>query len=158
MIKSDFLKTVVIIVSLSTLSLFFGCRPSEIKRPLGYGNLGSLASYQGQEVVDVSDHALLVRQDEGGLYGMSTLCSRELRRLKARKDPTGPVLFCDVCGSEFAADGTILKGPAVAPLPFFKLIAAEGKPNGPKDTLYARIGEEVDKSWRFPYSSLKPAQ
>lgn len=143
-------RATVFILAVTVPLIFASCRPSEQKRPIGYGNLGSIASYKNQEVIDVSDHALLVRQDERGLYGMSTLCSRELRRLKARKEAEGPVLFCDVCGSEFAADGKVLKGPAVAPLPYFELIIAEGKPNGPKDTLYAQIGVEVDKSWRLP--------
>lgn len=133
-----------------------GCRPSTKDRPLGFINLGPAEKFQESEVVDASTQAVLVRRDPLGIYGMSTLCTRDLRRLKARREEAGPILFCDVCGSEYNGDGVIVKGPAKSDLPYYELVVDEGKPHGPKDTLYAKIGVKVPSTWRLPYSELTP--
>jgi Rieske Fe-S protein len=134
--------------------LLLGCRPEAKNRPIGFGNLGPITKFKDQYVVDVSDHAVLVRQDEGGLFGMSTLCTRELRRLKARSENGAPILFCDVCGSEYNGQGHVTKGPATRNLSYYKLLVAEGVPNGPKDTLYAHVGIDVPETWRLPFPEV----
>jgi len=89
---------------------------------------------------------------------MSTLCTRELRRLKAKKGENGAILFCDVCGSEYNENGKVIKGPAKEDLPYYNLEIAEGKPHGPHDTLYARIGMKVSPSWRLPFPEVIPGE
>jgi nitrite reductase/ring-hydroxylating ferredoxin subunit len=143
--------TIGIFLSIAVLA---GCRPEVKNRPIGFGNLGAVSKFKDQYVIDVSDHAVLVRQDEKGLFGMSTLCTRELRRLKARTENGAPILFCDVCGSEYNGQGHVVKGPATAGLPYYKLLVAEGVPNGPLDTLYAHVGIPVPESWRLPFPEV----
>jgi len=130
---------------------FTSCDSSGRKRPIGYGKVGPIADLEAKEVIDAQKIALLVRRDAEGIYGMSTLCPVELRPLKAHRADSGPVLFCDVCGSEYDENGHVLKGEAKRGLPFYELVAAEGVPGGPVDTLYARIGIEVSESWRLPF-------
>lgn len=133
------------------LFMFTSCDTKTRRRPPGYSKLGHVSMYKDVAVKEVFETAMLIRQDERGLYGMSTLCSHDLRRLKAKKDGDEPVLFCDVCESEFSGSGKVLKGPAVTPLPYFKLVIAEELAGGPKNFLYARISTEVSPTWRLPY-------
>ncbi len=144
----------IVVVSLIVCTPLAGCRPSTKDRPLGFANLGLVKKFTDDDVVDVSEQAVLVRRDALGIYGMSTLCTRDLRRLKARREGDAPVLFCDVCGSEYDGDGHIINGPARTDLPYYELIVDAGKPHGPKDTVYARIGMKVPSSWRLPFAEL----
>jgi Rieske Fe-S protein len=150
------LGTRVFLLSIIVAFAASGCRPSTKDRPMGFTNLGPVVKFQESDVIDASEQAVLVRRDALGLYGMSTLCTRDLRRLKARREAAGPILFCDVCGSEYDGGGAVVQGPAKTDLPYYKLIVDSGKPHGPKDTLYAKIGVKVPPTWRLPYSELTP--
>lgn len=139
----------VLLIPLFVIGLA-SCDSGGRKRPIGFGKIGPISDLQERGIVDAQKVALLVRADAKGVYGMSTLCPMELRPLKARRTDSGPVLFCDVCGSEYDENGHVTKGPAKRNLPFYEIVAAEGVPGGPVDTLYARVGIEVSESWRLP--------
>ncbi len=126
------------------------------RRPRVYATLGKISDFKEKPVKEIYDHAILLRQDSSGFFAMSTLCTKELRRVGVRKESTGPVLVCDVCGSEYDGIGKVLKGPATEHLPFFKLEIDQGQIRGPKDTLYVRIGREVSSEWRLPYPEMIP--
>ncbi len=140
-----------LITILSSAIFIVGCKNQIKKRPLGFAKLGVISAYRDVPVREIYEYAVLVRQDERGLYAMSTLCSHDLRRLKVKKNESGPILFCDVCNSEFDGSGKVLKEPAISPLPYFNLFLGEGLAGGPKDTLYARIGVEVNETWRLSF-------
>ena len=140
-----FLLSVFLITSLSS------CKPSHRERPYGDLRLGKVADFQEAEIV-LDKERLLLRHDKAGFSVMSTLCSMDLTPLRRVVDPSGGEIrwVSDYSASVYQNDGKVIHGPAVRNLPYFKIVLDQGNFDSPKDTLYARIGEEVPPTWRLP--------
>lgn len=75
----------------------------------------------GQAVVP-EGRSVAVFRDEEGVYAISTICTH--LGCVVRVTPEG--FECPCHGSRFAADGSVLKGPAPKPLPWRKVSGASG--------------------------------
>jgi Rieske Fe-S protein len=102
-----------------------------------------------QPVQYLDDTGLLLRRDEGGWYAMSTLCTKDLSVLQRKETPNGTILASTFTTSTYALDGHVLTGPATKNLEYYELFIDQGVADGPKDTLYARIGKFKPASWRL---------
>jgi len=79
--------------------------------------LGPVAKFQGVDVSPVPEHRLWVRQDEGGLYAVSAVCTHLGCIVTAEE--TG--YFCPCHGSRFDRDGKVVGGPAPRGLRYLAL-------------------------------------
>jgi Rieske Fe-S protein len=61
-------------------------------------------------------------RDQEGVYAISKICTHLGCIIRA----TGDAFECPCHGSRFAADGTVTKGPAPQPLPWFKVTRVGG--------------------------------
>jgi nitrite reductase/ring-hydroxylating ferredoxin subunit len=61
-------------------------------------------------------------RDAGGIYALSLICTH----LGCIVNPAPGGFDCPCHGSRFAADGTVLKGPAPRALPWFKVAGSAG--------------------------------
>jgi hypothetical protein len=94
---------------------------------------------------------LYLRSDLAGFSVMSTHCTYDLSPLKMVTDQSGLRWTSSFSTSEYSGDGRVTRGPALGDLPYYRLEVKEGEYNGPPDTLYAIVGEEVDRNWRLPF-------
>ncbi len=139
----------VIICLCLSVGALLGCKPEVRTRPIGYLRVGPLADYLNPET-KIPSMWLVVRRDVDGLSAMSTLCSYDLNEVKGVADPSnGQVFECDLCHSKFKLNGEVIIGPARAALPYYSLKADKLEIEGPKDTLYVRVGDEVKPDWRL---------
>lgn len=133
-----------------TLALLVsGCKSSNLTRPYGYLRLGPLKNFLAAETV-LESEGLLIRHDQGGLYAMSTYCTFDLTPLKLQAPSSGERVFMSAyTASSYFLDGTVKTGPASHRLPYYKLEIDSLEVQGPKDTLYVYIADEVDAKWRL---------
>lgn len=66
--------------------------------------------------------SVAVFRDADGIYAISTVCTH----LGCIVKPTGKGFDCPCHGSRFAPDGTVVRGPAPAALPWLKITATGG--------------------------------
>jgi hypothetical protein len=118
------------------------------KRPYGYLRLGPLSEFLNSEI-DLTQEKLLIRRDTRGMFAMSTMCTYDLTYLVRRNIGEKIVYASDYTSSTYDSAGHVLTGPAKYNLPYYKLAIDSGTYGGPKDTLYAVVGEEVDEGWRL---------
>lgn len=133
---------------IGVLVCLWGCEGGVKKRPFGAFRLGNSNELSAPET-DLNQYGLVLRRDEGGWFVMSTYCTYDLSHLKRVQTKDGFVYVSDYNESRYAADGTVLNGPAKAPLPYYKLRLEPGEYGGPKDTLYVEVGQEVGREWRL---------
>ncbi len=125
------------------------CRPDVQKRPPGYIKLGKVAEMADAETF-FGDKRLLLRRDLNGFYVMSTECTYDLSPLVRKTTEGGAeVFYSPYSGVTYALDGAVVSGQAKAPLPYYKLEFNRGVIDGPVDTLYVKVGEEVPAGWRL---------
>lgn len=129
------------------LIVLAGCMDSK-DRPPGFAKLGPVTEFM-KPVVYSAKHALLIRKDERGLYAMSMLSTKDLTPLKVKKVNGKTIIYSPTDGSEWDEYGNLLKGPAKKDLPYYSLFVDRNRINGPKDTLYCRIGDVVSRDWRL---------
>ena len=85
------------------------------------GNVSALSVGSLQAVASV---ALAVGRDAQGVYAMSLICPHE----GCESDVQGTGVFCACHGSQFDANGAVLRGPAQQPLDHYPVtIAATGE-------------------------------
>lgn len=125
-----------------------GCKPKIRKRPLGFLRLGNIENFLQTETI-LAREWLIIRRDQSGLSAMSSLCTRDLQALEQNVQDQNTVYHCSLCQSRYNFDGQVLKGPAIEALPYYSLHVDAEQIQGPKDTLYVRIGVEVAPSWRL---------
>lgn len=131
------------------LGMLAGCSPDVRERPPGYIRLAPVWELTRPETV-VERSAVVVRYDERGFSVMSTLSTYDLSRLERKHVGDGWRWVSRYDESEFADDGTVLKGPAVAPLPYYELtVDLGGVESTQPETLYARLGSKRPASYRF---------
>jgi len=143
-------KTLLTIAGIALCLIHSGCQSSVRKRPPGWLKLGKASEYTQAETY-LPEKRLLLRKDERGFSVMSTECTHDLSGLVPKKTDHGVVFFSEYSDSQYAEDGKVLHGPAVADLPYFELRLDESVYGGPKDSLYVQIDKEVPKEWRLPY-------
>jgi hypothetical protein len=141
--------TRILVLSILYLSALAGCSPEVRDRPPGYIRLAPVWELTRPETV-VERSAVVVRYDERGFSVMSTLSTYDLSRLERKQVGEGWRWVSRYDESEFADDGTVLKGPAVAPLPYYELTVDRGSVESTQpDTLYVRLGSKRPPSYRF---------
>jgi Rieske Fe-S protein len=97
--------------------------------------VGSLSPITGEPVC--------IGRDAKGLYAMTLICTHQGCDMGQQGSVSAQGLFCGCHGSEFDADGNVLRGPASAPLAHFAVSAdASG-------TVTVHTGTEVDPSTRL---------
>lgn len=134
---------------LCTVLFFVGCESGVERRPFGYLRLGSIGAFQ-EPMKYLPNDAIVLRRDSGGFSAMSTLCTFDLSPLRLERGPGGEIyLQSTVTKSRYAIDGKVIDGPAKAPLPYFFLELAVDDVGRAPDTLYVKIGKEVEPSWRL---------
>ena len=139
------LRCIVICVSL----VLAACEPSHLERPYGYLKLGKVQDLLRTETF-LSNDRLFVRHDESGFSVMSTLCTKDLSPLVLKKSPEGDRMWVSrYSASTYRLNGKVITGPAIRDLPYYELKLDSSKYGGPKDTLYAVIGQERAPSWRL---------
>lgn len=138
-----------------------GCNRSYQERPYGFLRLGSIYDFISQDSTYLEDKYLVIRQDDRGLFAMSTLCSHDLNQTV--QISTGTAAWeCPLCHSKFSNSGQVLSGPAVHPLPYYALLVDSNNIDDPKNELYVKIGVKVSPDWRLkvhliePQGALKP--
>ena len=125
--------------------VFLGCKSRSYNRPPVHINLGEVKTllFEKQHVADRS--VLLYRDDEGwsALSTRSTYSGCDL----TYQDQT----LLDSCsGSQFSHNGSVLRGPANRPLPWYGLFYQENR-------LFVDTGKVVDKSYRFTTAEIEKA-
>jgi Rieske Fe-S protein len=110
-----------------------GTNNDECQSDRGVFNVGKPADYPTAGLYKVSDLAsnVLIGRDGAGLYALSSLCTHQCCDLNASQGglPYGTfttaggqkVLQCNCHGSQFAYDGTVVRGPALRPLTAYQL-------------------------------------
>lgn len=137
----------LLLSSLMTLSLS-ACTSKGLKRPYGFMRLGKISELSTNETY-LPDLRLVVRMDEEGFSVMSTVCTLDLTPL-TRVDDGGSVLWrSSYSESSYSYNGEVMSGPTKAPLPYYNLKIDSSVYGGPKDALYAEVGVERPKGWRF---------
>lgn len=141
----------VLLITVLSLLVLVGCEQEGRKRPFGYLKIGAAKEYLKPETY-LPEMRLLVRYDEAtGFSVMSTMCTHDLSPLTLTRNSTGEEIFVSQYSeSKYRKDGSVLNGPAMSPLPFYKVELKEGSYGGPADTLYVAVGSEVPASWRLP--------
>jgi hypothetical protein len=124
------------------------CRPSELRRPPGYLNLGRFSDFQAPETY-LPEKRVLVFKDSSGLSVMSTLCSYDLSPLVRQSDGSW---ISDFSASRYSPSGNVTHGPAQAKLPRYalttELFQAEVD-SAPTRYVFANFANEVDATWRL---------
>jgi len=107
---------------------------------------------------NLEDFDMIVRRDEGGLYGMSTQCTYDLSQLELRRVDGKLILVSAYSASTYDIEGRVLTGPATVNLPYYELQFEPNVFGDPRNTLFARIGREVSPSWRLAVTAEMLAQ
>lgn len=131
----------------ATLLTLTAC-PESRERPFGVVRLGFLDEFLVPERL-LEDFDLLIRYDQQGLSAMSTLCTYDSSQLVMSREGQAAEFYSTYTSSRYAYDGQVISGPARSALPYYELFIDQGRPRGPQDTLYARIGIHVSKDWRL---------
>ena len=124
------------------LSSLFGCK-SGYTRAAAELNLGEVKDLLYNQQM-VRDRDILVNRDQQGWSAMSTQCTKEGCALSYQEER----LLCTCCGSIYDHFGSVLKGPAEIPLPYFEIKYSDGN-------LFADSGKVVSSSYRFINSELE---
>ena len=82
---------------------------------------GAASDFAVGDLVAVPGEAVAVGRDAGGFYALSTLCTHALCDMESYGSVTSSGLYCGCHGSRFDPNGTVVQGPARAPLPHFSV-------------------------------------
>lgn len=148
-IRHRFSSMLLRVCALALAFLLVSCKPEVRDRPYGELRLGRIQELLGSQIF-LDKAGLLLRRDEQGWYAMSTLCTHDLSVLRRRNGPNGLFLASVFSTSTYDLNGRVLSGPAIKDLPYYELYVEQGVADGPRDTLYARIGNEKPRDWRLP--------
>lgn len=142
-------QSVARLTSLVLLLAVLSCNGGGQTRPVGYFKLGPVDELSRQPETPISELKLYLRHDEGGFSVMSTACTYDLSALIRVVTPEGIRWRSAFSTSEYNDEGRVVRGPARADLPFYKLTLSRDFYHGPVFSVFARVGEEVSRSWRL---------
>lgn len=132
-----------------------GCDATSKKRPYGYVKLGLASELAARPETLFSDQRVIIRHDDNGFAVMSTACTYDLSALTRVSDQGGRHWASSYSSSSYDDQGRVLKGPARANLPYYRIELAAGTYGGVPDTLFVQVGVEVDSTWRLKWSGGK---
>ena len=92
-----------------------------LPRDIAAGNASALAL---NTLRPVSGAAAAIGRDAGGIYAMSLVCTHQGCDIAASGSVSFNLIECGCHGSQFNAQGNVLRGPAAAPLPHL-LVSAD---------------------------------
>jgi cytochrome b6-f complex iron-sulfur subunit len=75
------------------------------------------------QAFELPERAVVLFRDEEGVYAISKICTH----LGCVVRHTGAGFECPCHGSQFAVDGSVTRGPAPQPLPWYKVTGAGGE-------------------------------
>lgn len=145
------------IAVLAVFTIATACTPSERTRPYGYLRVAPLSAIESPYSFFL-EQGLLIRRDARGLSAMSTFCTYDLSKLVLKRGQEGLRFESQLTTSQYAFDGSVLRGPAKRDLPYFKVVLDAAVYGGPKNTVYVFIGREVPPSWRLTLPAQESAQ
>jgi hypothetical protein len=145
-------RTFFLWIGVTAASSWVGCRNKVLKRPPGYLKLGKAGEFTARET-NLPDLRFLVRFDAGGLSAMSTACTYDLSPLQRRREGDSYLFVSSYTESRYDDQGRVLHGPAVADLPYYRLVLDSGVYGGPRDTVYADLATETSPQWRLRVDS-----
>ena len=135
--------------SLVLLVVFVACNDGVQTRPVGFFKLGPEDELANLPETPMSELKLYVRHDGGGFSVMSTACTYDLSALSRVVTPEGVRWRSAFSASEYDEQGRVVHGPARGDLPFYKLTLSRDFYHGPVLSVFAKVGEEVPRSWRL---------
>ena len=110
--RRDFLKTMA---AAGVAAACAGCGgPSLPSEDISAGNVSDLSV---GSLRAVSGESVILGRDSGGVYAMSALCTHSSCDMTQQGQITSSGAFCACHGSQFDADGNVVRGPARQPLP-----------------------------------------
>ncbi len=136
------------------LMVFVGCNDGGQTRPVGFFKLGPVDELAKLPETPMSELKLYVRHDVGGFSVMSTACTYDLSALSRVVTPEGVRWRSAFSTSEYDEQGRVVHGPARGDLPFYKLTLSRDFYHGPVLSVFAKVGEEVPRSWRLKEVSV----
>lgn len=116
------------------------CSPSKMSSvKVGIGEISSFS--EGTNVLDFYRLVVRKRSEQGAAYfsAMSKLCTHQSCLLNFEAS----AYICPCHGSQFSEVGTLIKGPALVGLPYYKLYYENQR-------LYVDFSEQVASSWEVP--------
>jgi Rieske Fe-S protein len=69
----------------------------------------------------VSGAAVAIGRDSGGIYALSLICTHQGCDISVRGSVTASEIDCFCHGSRFDGNGAVRQGPALSPLPHFRV-------------------------------------
>lgn len=145
-------------LSVIALCLLFvaSCEQQGQQRPFGVRRLRKVEELARAPESFFEEDGFIVRYDEGGFSVMSTMSTDDLTLLKMRKTDNNTILVSSdpLNTSTYDMQGNVLTGPAKKPLPYYELELSypsycEPGKDCRRDTLFAKVGNEVSRDWRF---------
>ena len=136
------------------LIAFVACNDGAQTRPLGFFNLGPVDELAELPETPMSELKLYVRHDAEGFSVMSTACTYDLSPLTKVITPEGVRWRSAFSTSEYDDQGRVVHGPARGDLPFYTLTLSRDFYHGPISSVFAKVGEEVPRSWRLKEVSV----
>lgn len=118
------------------------------RRPPGYFRLGKISDLRIPEKYIANDK-LFVRFDGKGFSVMSTACTYDLSALVRVQRGDHYQWESSYTASKYADDGHVISGPAKFDLPFYKIDIDASAYGGKPDTLFAEVGDEEGRDYRF---------
>ncbi|MCX7934331.1 MAG: Rieske (2Fe-2S) protein [Planctomycetota bacterium] len=99
-------------------------------------DIGVFADYPAGTVREFREQKFIVMADDDGIYAMSLLCTHKLKMIDY--DRAKGEFVCPAHGAIFAKDGTVMRKPATADLPWYSIREKAGR-------LLVSVGQIVPK-------------
>lgn len=90
-------------------------------QPTGMISAGNVSALTSPSVSIVAGHALALGRDAGGVYAMTLICTHQACDIATTGTVTEQLITCSCHGSEYDANGAVVRGPAPSPLEHFEV-------------------------------------
>jgi Rieske Fe-S protein len=87
--------------------------------PTGMIAAGNVSALAVGSLSVVPGNALAIGRDAGGVYAMTLICTHAQCDIASDGSVSAQLITCDCHGSEFDANGAVVRGPAQTPLEHF---------------------------------------